>query len=397
MKVSTERDLIEEALTRSVDKIYPTKAALEKELISGRRLRIYLGVDPTGPHLHLGHATNLLTLRRFQELGHEIILLIGDFTARIGDPTDKLAARKPLTKNDIAENLKTFKKQAEKIISFGWPDGARVEFNSKWHDKMPFGEVIKLAENFTVQQMIERDMFQERLKAGKPIGLHEFLYPLMQGYDSVAMVVDMEIGGTDQTFNMLAGRTLLKNLKNKDKFVITTKLLIDPKTNKKIMNKSEGGLVNLDDEPNDMFGKVMALPDSAIIPVAEFSTNVPLGDVRMLAKENNPRDAKLRVAFEVVKTYHTEKEAEKAKENWVKTFSKKEFPSSAEELKVKKNISLLDLLIVSGVESKSEARRLIGQKAVRINDAVKSDPDEVLSLNGGEVLKVGKHRFFKIK
>jgi tyrosyl-tRNA synthetase len=396
MKVSTDKDLIREALTRSVDNIYPTPEALEKALLSGQRLRIYLGVDPTGPHLHLGHATNLLTLRKFQDLGHEIILLIGDFTARIGDPTDKMAARQPLSEKEIAQNLKTFKEQAMKIISFKGPNAARIAFNSKWHDKMTFKELIKLAQEFTVQQMLERDMFQKRLKEGKPIGLHEFFYPLMQGYDSVALDVDMEIGGTDQTFNMLAGRTLMKSLKGKDKFVLTTKLLVDPVTNKKIMNKSEGGLVNLDDAPNDMFGKIMSLPDSAIVPIAEFSTRMPLAEARALAEENNPKDAKLRAAFEAVATYHGEKEAMKAKENWIKTFSKKETPEYASELRIKKGISVIELLLASGVESKSEARRLIQQKAVKINDAVKENPDEILKLKGGEVLKVGKHRFFKI-
>ncbi|MGC9611129.1 MAG: tyrosine--tRNA ligase [Minisyncoccia bacterium] len=396
MKVSIDKNLINETLARSVDNIYPNRAALEKELLSGRRLRIYLGVDPTGPHLHLGHATNFLTLQRFQKLGHEIILLIGDFTARIGDPTDKLAARKPLSKKEIKQNLKTFKKQASKVISFGWPNGARLKFNSSWHDKMKFGELIKLAQNFTVQQIIERDMFQERIKAGKPIGLHEFLYPLMQGYDSVAMNVDIEVGGTDQTFNMLAGRTLLKNIKGKDKYVITTKLLVDPITNKKIMNKSEGGLVNLDDAPNDMFGKVMALSDSAIVPVAEFSTNMPLKEVRALAEEENPKDAKLRVAYEVVKTYHSQKDAEKSRENWIKTFSDKELPTNAEEIKPQKGTSVLLLVIKTGVESKSEARRLISQNAVKLDNAIKNNPDEILNLKGGEILKVGKHRFFKI-
>lgn len=438
MKVSTDKNLINEALTRSVDKIYPTRAALEKELLSGRRLRIYLGVDPTGSHLHLGHATNLLTLRRFQELGHEIILLIGDFTARIGDPTDKLAPRQPLIEKEIKDNLKTFKTQAAKIIGFSGANAAKIEFNSKWLKKMVFTDVLELVGNFTVQQMLERDMFQRRLSAwicptcktrnildpsipnpeqletrcpkcgwygtlnnvliekNKPINIKEFLYPLMQGYDSVAMDVDMEIGGTDQTFNMLVGRTLIKTLKNKEKFVIITKLLIDPETNKKIMNKSEGGLVNLDDEPNDMFGKVMALQDSAIIPVAEFSTDMPLGEVQALTKEENPKDAKLRVAYEVVKTYHSAKDADKAKENWIKTFSNREVPEDAKELKVKKEIPIMELLLASGVGSKSEARRLIQQKAVKINDIVKENPDETLKLKGGEILKVGKHRFFKL-
>ncbi|MEK7512568.1 MAG: tyrosine--tRNA ligase, partial [Patescibacteria group bacterium] len=397
MKVSTDKNAVKELLSRSVDTVYPTRAALERELLSGRRLRVYLGIDPTGAHLHLGHATNLLLLRRFQDLGHESILLIGDFTARIGDPTDKLAARQPLTTEQIESNLKTFKKQAAKIVRFGGENPARIEFNSTWHDKMTFGELIKLAQHFTVQQIEERDMFEARRKEGKPIGLHEFLYPLSQGYDSVALDVDVEIGGTDQTFNMLAGRTLMKALKQKEKFVMTTKLLVDPATGKKIMNKSEGGLVNLDDLSNDMFGKVMALADSAIFPVAEFSTTMPIDEVRALDKEKNPRDAKLRVAHEVVKTYHSAKEADAAREEWVRVFSKKGAPEEALALAVPRSLSLIELVLASGIKSKSEARRLIAGNAVSINGAAHSDPNEVLPVKGGETLKIGKHRFFTLE
>lgn len=398
MKISTDRKLIEEALTRSVDRIYPTKEALEKELRSGRRLRIYLGTDPTGPHLHLGHATNLLTLRRLQKLGHEIILLVGDFTARIGDPTDKMAARQPLTEKQIRENMKTFKAQAAKVLSFGPFGGARLVFNSKWHAKMTFEKLIGLASHFTEQQMVERDMFQERKRNDKPIGLHEFLYPLMQGYDSVALDVDLEIGGTDQTFNMLAGRKLLRECNNKEKFVLTTKLLVDPTTNKKIMNKSEGGLVNLDDEPSDMFGKVMALPDTAIVPIAEFSTEMPMDEVHALSLERNPRDAKLKTAFAVVKTYHGETAAEKARATWIRTFSEKERPENAPKLKMKnKTLAGIDLLLAAGIESKSEARRLLEQGAVKINDGTVSDGTAPVTVKSGDMLRIGKHRFFEIE
>ena len=210
-----DAELIKEALEHSVDIIYPSRQELEKTLAEEKKMRIYLGVDPTGAHLHFGHATNFLVLKRFQELGHEIILLIGDFTARIGDPTDKLSPRQPLTVEQVVENFKTFKKQVSKIIKFSGPNKAQVKFNSKWLEKMTFADLIKLAQHITVQQMLQRDMFQERMKLDKPIGVHEFFYPMMQGYDSVAMDVDMEIGGTDQTFNMLMGRDLLKIYKIK--------------------------------------------------------------------------------------------------------------------------------------------------------------------------------------
>jgi tyrosyl-tRNA synthetase len=399
-KPSNNKELINEALQRGVQVIYPSKDFLEKTLQGGKKLKIYLGVDPTGPHLHLGHATNLLVLKRFQELGHKIIFLIGDFTARIGDPTDKLAARQPLTEREIKDNFKTFKSQAEKIISFKGKNAAVVDFNSRWHKKMSFEDVIKLASNFTVQQMIERDMFQERLKSGKPISVHEFLYPLMQGYDSVAMDVDMEIGGTDQTFNMLAGRTLMKIYKQKEKFVLSTKLLENPKTGKKLMNKSEGGLINLDDKPNDMFGKVMALDDSGIIPIAELCTEMSEEKIKRLDNSvksgGNPRDAKLEVALEVVGLYHSEKEAEKAKENFINTFSKKDFSGKMEEITATGNDTALQIVRKSGIPSNSEARRLIEQGAVEIDGKVIKDPNQKLNLKGGETIKIGKKKFFRV-
>ncbi|MCL4404024.1 tyrosine--tRNA ligase [Patescibacteria group bacterium] len=394
MKPSTDKATIREALSRSVDKVYPTPEALENALLSGRRLRIYLGIDPTSPHLHIGHAASLWTLKRFQELGHEVVLLIGDFTARIGDPTDKTATRQPLSEEQIKENLRTFKKQAEKIVSFSGPNAATLAFNSKWHDKMKFKELIRLAQEFTVQQMIERDMFQKRLKEGKPIGLHEFLYPLMQGYDSVALDVDMEVGGTDQTFNMLAGRTLMKSLMGKEKFVLTNRLLVDAQSGKKL-SKTEGSLINLDDAPNDMFGKTMAIPDEMIPHVAELSTAMPLADIRRLAQTDNPRDAKLALAFELTRTYYGEKEAAKAKENWIKTFSKKETPEDVRELRMEsRELRMLEVLIAAGVQSKSEARRLLEQGAVKVNGTVVKDPNE--PRRDGDIVKIGKKEFVKI-
>src|SRR3989344_4086714 len=283
--------IITEIVDRFVGNTYPNKEAVF-DALKNKKLKIYLGIDPTGPHLHLGHATNLIVLKKLQKLGHEIVLLIGVFPARTAPPAESLAARKPLTAAEVRKNLKTFKAQAAKIINFSGPNAVRLVFNSKWHAKMTFEKVIELASHFTEQQIIERDMFRDRLKTGRVIGLHEFLYPLMQGYDSVALNVDMEIGGTDQTFNMLAGRKLQKIFNRKEKFVLTTKLLEHPRTGKKLMNKSEGGLINLDDEPADMFGKVMALDDVSMFPVAEFCTEMPLENVERLRKVN-PRDAKL--------------------------------------------------------------------------------------------------------
>ncbi len=399
-KVSTNKAAIEELLTRSVDMVYPTKEALEKVLLSGTRIRLYLGIDPTSPHLHLGHAENILMLRRFQDLGHEVILLMGDFTGRIGDPTDKMAARTQLTEVQVKENLKTFKAQASKVLRFTGTNAAKIKFNADWNAKLTFEDVIRLAAHFTVQQMIERSMFQERIKAGKPIGLHEFFYPLMQGYDSVAMEVDLEVGGTDQTFNMLAGRTLMKAMLNKEKFVVANRLIEDPVTGKK-MSKTEGTVVNLDDAPNDMFGKMMALPDGLAFTVAELATMMPMDKVRELQNEVkkgvNPRDAKLMIAEATVALYHSPEEAKTAHAEWVRVFSKKERPEDAPKLTLEnKKLTTLELLLAAGVESKSEARRLIEQKAVKINDAVQGDVSATVTLATGDIVRIGKHRFFEI-
>lgn len=397
MSAMEKEKQVDELLARSVDTIYPSKEALRERLNSDKKITIYLGIDPTSPHLHVGHAASLWTLRRFQDLGHKVILLLGDFTARIGDPTDKMAARQPLTKAEVKKNLVKFKEQAGKVIRFSGLNAAKLAFNSKWHDRMSFEELIGLAQQFTVQQMIERDMFQERIKSEKPIGLHEFLYPLMQGYDSVAMDVDAEVGGTDQTFNMLAGRTLLKSLKNKDKFVITNKLLVDPLTGKKL-SKTEGSLINLDDEPNDMFGKVMAIPDGMILPLAELSTAMPMEAIDGLKRLANPRDAKLIAAYEVVKAYHSEKEAEVARDKYVATFSKKEFPEDAPVVSVGSEPTLAEIVRAAGVaESNSESWRLIKQGAVRIESEVRDDPNEKIRIKGGEKLQIGKKNFFRLK
>src|SRR3989339_412901 len=221
----TNPEQIKELLNRGVSAIYPTSEALEKFLTSGKTLKLYYGIDPTGPTLHLGHLVQLLKLKQFQDLGHQVIILIGDFTAQIGDPTDKAAARKPLTKKQVLQNCKNYKTQIGKILDL---KKTKFVFNSKWLEKMNFADIIKLTSEFTVQRLLERDMFENRIKEGKPIHLHEFLYPVMQGYDSVVLDVDLEIGGNDQTFNMLAGRTLMRSLKEKEKMVLTTKLLVDP-------------------------------------------------------------------------------------------------------------------------------------------------------------------------
>jgi tyrosyl-tRNA synthetase len=401
MPILTDQNLIHEAITRAVEKIYPSSEAFQKELSSGRRLRIYYGVDPTSPHLHLGHAIPLFILRRLQDLGHEIIFLIGDFTARIGDPTDKLAARKPLSAHEVKANFTTFKKQASRIIKFSAENKARVAFNSKWLAKMNLEDVVRLAQYFTVQQMMERDMFEERMRSGKPIGLHEFLYPLLQGYDSVALDVDVEIGGNDQTFNMLMGRDLLRSIKAKEKFVLAAKLLVDPGTGKKL-GKTEGvPLINLDDAPGEMFGKIMAMGDGAIAPLAEYCTTLSLDDVLALQSlaATKPRDAKLKVAEAIVAAVTTGVAARKARKAFIAVFSGDQKPEAMPEIIIgATSMNLTELLFEAKLApSKSEARRLVEQGGVRVNDEKKSDPNEIILLGRGIVLQVGPRRFVRVR
>ncbi len=395
--MNKNQEIIKQVLTRGVEKIYPTAKFLEELLNSKHKITLYLGVDPTGPSLHLGHAIPLMKLAQFQKLGHKIILLIGSFTAMIGDPTDKSSVRQPLTRQQVLANCEKYKEQASAWIDFAGENPAEIKFNADWLDKMNFQEVIELASNFTVQQMLERDMFEKRIKEGKPIGLHEFLYPLMQGYDSVAMDVDGEVGGNDQTFNMLAGRTLMKSLKNKEKFVITTKLLTDDSGKK--MGKSEGNMLRLDDSAGDKFGKVMSWSDGMIINGFDLCTQIDedrLAEVKKRISEGeNPRNLKLELAEAVVAIYHGAEEAKKQVENFVKTFSQKEKPEEIKEFDLVGK-SLVEVLVESGlVSSKSDAKRNIEQNGVKINDQICSDGTVVLRT--GDVIQKGKRFFIKIK
>lgn len=393
MPVNTNPQKIEELLSRGVENIYPKKEFLEAQLKSGKQLTLYTGYDPTAPTLHIGHGITMLKLRQFQELGHKVIMLIGDFTGMIGDPTDKTSARQKLTRKQVLENCKNYKKQAANILSFSGKNPVQVKFNGKWLSKMSFEDVVELSSHFTVQRMMERDMFENRIKEEKPIYLHEFLYPLMQGYDSVAMDVDGEVGGNDQTFNMLAGRTLMKDLKNKEKFVLTTKLLVDASGKK--MGKTEGNMVAFSDTPEDMFGKVMSWTDSMIMNGFELCTTLPMDDVKKLqAAATNPRDLKLKLAYEVVKTFLGEKFAARAQEHFTKVFQEKSKPQDIPELKP----SAMDIITVLAesqiCKSKSEARQVVAQGGVKINDKKVEAIDETVKV--GDVVQKGSRFFVKI-
>lgn len=391
-KINTDNVKIGELLSRRIENIYPSKEEAERRLKEGKQLRVYLGIDPTGPDLHLGHTIPLLFLKQLLELGHKPVLVIGDFTARIGDPTDKEATRKPLTEKEVKDNMKNYLGQAYKILP---KNSFEVKYNSSWLSHMSFQDVVELSSNVTVQQMVARDMFQERIKNEKPIGLHEFLYPLMQGYDSVEMKIDGEVGGNDQTFNMLVGRDLEKKLIGKDKLVFATQLLVDAITGKK-MSKSEGGLISLSDSPNDMFGKIMSVPDGFIRGMFKFCTEKDMDwiDKHDDDMKNKPYDYKKELGLELVRMYHGEKEAQKAKDEWEKVFSNKEMPSEIQEAPGG-GMKLVDFITEHALAtSSSEAKRLLDQGAVSVNDEVIKKWGHILKK--GDIVRVGPRKFLKV-
>lgn len=396
MKIITDKSRIEEIFERgAVVEILPTKEEFINRLQSGERLKMYIGFDPTFTSLHLGHAKNIMFMEELRQLGHEIIILFGDFTAQIGDPSDKGATRKQLTKEEVRNNVSGWINQVKPLISFDDQDNpAKVLYNSEWLSKLTFADVVDLASNFTVQQMLEREMFAKRLKDNSPIHVHEFMYPLMQGYDSVAMNVDVEVCGTDQTFNALAGRTLLKRLKNKDKFVVALNLIANPKTGE-LMAKSNGTGVFIDQSPNNLFGAIMALPDPMIEPLFLYCTRISLSKKEEIMAKG-PRDAKAFVASDIVKRFHGEEKAKIAEQTFNETFSKGGLPENIQEISFKKGDSLPELLIKAGIiPSKTEWRRLIDDGAVRLEDDSKiTDPNFVPTT--AVILKIGKRRFARV-
>lgn len=400
MKGQSHDVAINHLLTRGVANIFPSAEFLRKELNSGKKLTIYMGIDPTGPSLHLGHAIPLMKLREFQDLGHTIILLMGDFTAMIGDPTDKAATRKQLTRKEVLQNLKQYKKQASKIISFSGKNAAKIKFNSKWLAKMSFANVLELAAHITYSQLIKRDMFQKRIEDGGDIHVHELLYPLMQGYDSVAMKINGEIGGNDQTFNMLVGRDLEKKLLDKEKFVVATKLLTDNSGKK--MGKTEGNMVTLADSADDMFGKVMSWSDELIVLGFELCTRIPFEDVktieRSIASGENPMRYKKQLARAIVALYHGEQSANTAETHWTETFSQGK-AQEGQKINLTIKAPLVDILVKNGfVASRSEFRRLVEEGAIKV--IAKAEEKKIVDPNtmidDSTQLKIGKRKFLTI-
>jgi tyrosyl-tRNA synthetase len=397
-KIITDEKIIDKLLNRGViANVLPTKEDFKKLLMSGKRIRIYIGFDATANTLHLSHAKNIILLEEFRKLGHEVILLFGDFTARIGDPSDQQGTRKTFTEKEVLRNIKDWKEQIKNLMNFNdKKNPPKVLFNSKWLAKMNMEKILDLASNVTVGQMIERDMFQKRMKEGKHIYLHEFMYPLMQGYDSVAMEVDVELCGTDQIFNALMGRTLLRKLKNKEKFVVAVNLMENPKTGE-LMSKSRGTGVFLNTTPDEMYGAIMAQPDEMIKVFFVNCTNISVDEIDNIVKIKTPLEAKKIAAKEIVKIVYGEKKAEGVEIKWEKTFSKKEIPEDVPEIKIGDNTLIADILLNNKIiSSKTELRRLLDEGAVTNLETNEKIKDYNAPLKTG-TYRIGKKRFIKIK
>lgn len=405
VKISTDSTLIERFLTRGVEKIFPTTEALREKLMSGQKLRVYQGFDPSGPHLHVGHAMGIRALRILQELGHEVIFLVGDFTAKVGDP-DKTTARKLLTDDEIEANMKGWKDQASQLIDFEGENAVQFKHNHEWLSKLKLEDLIKLMSKATVQQMIERELFDKRMKRNDPIGLHELIYPLMQGYDGVAMDVDMEMGGTDQTFNMLMGRQLIKTYLNKEKFVRTNKMMEAP--DGLTMSKTRGNGINLADTPENMYGKAMSYPDRTITMGLELLTDIPMEKVAEVEKEMkagvNPMIFKKLMAYEIVKTLKGEASAKKAQEHFEKTVQNKTVEDTdTVEVKLGKGaekMTILDFLkkenVMGDKTSAGEIKRIIQQGGVSVGEIQVKDINQEIDPKPGTIIKYGKRNYFKI-
>ena len=391
-KIDTDPVKIDHLLTRGVADVID-REHLRAALLSGKQLRVKLGFDPTGSKIHIGRAIILRKLREFQYLGHQVIFIVGDYTACIGDPSDKLDKRPRLTTEKIAEHIKNYKTQVGKIIDL---KKAELVFNSTWLKKLDFLELIDLARSFTINQMIARRNFKERLEKGGDVGLEEAMYPLMQGYDSVSVKSDVEIGGFDQLFNLKAGRAIQEHFGMPAQDILMGEMLEG--TDGRKMSTSWGNVINITDEPNDMFGKVMSIADGLVQKHFLLCTDLGWEEIRKV-EEQNPKAQKIRLAEEIVKLYHGEKAAISAKEEFERVFSKGGAPTDILEVVIDAHaMGLAELVVtVQMAESKTAARRLIEQGGVRINDMKKTDPAETIAIDSGMVVQVGPRRFVKIR
>jgi tyrosyl-tRNA synthetase len=392
-KVITDEKRINEILTRGVEDIL-VKDDLKKALLSGKQLRVKLGIDPTGGKIHIGRAVPLRKLREFQKLGHQVVLIVGDFTAQVGDASDKTEKRPILTRAQIDENLKDYKSQISKIL-----DISKTEFvyNNDWLSKLTFSEVVTLSECFTVQQMLSRRNFKDRYESGKEISLREFLYPIMQGYDSVAVRADIELGGFDQLFNLKAGRVIQEQYGMEKQNVITFSMLEG--TDGRKMSTSWGNIISIVDDPNTMFGKVMAIHDDLIIKYLLLCTDISLEEIQKceidMKQGTNPKDIKMKLAVELVTLYHTEKDATLAKNSWIATFQEGGVPDVVPEILTTNDKEIGDIVVEAGiVTSKTDWRRLIQEGAVHDTQTGEIKDPKILAYN--TLLKIGKKRFVKI-
>lgn len=398
MPTKTDKQKIFDILNRGTVEVL-VKAELEKKLLSGKKLTVKFGIDPSGKDLHIGHMVPIRKLKEFQDLGHKIVLLFGNFTGQIGDPTGKAEARKIKTQEQLEENAKHYLSQVKRLLDIS---KIEVVWNADWLGRLNFADIINLASNFTVAQMMERDMFQDRLKKDLPIHVHEFMYPLMQGYDSVALKADVELGGTDQTFNLLAGRTLQKAYGQNPQDIVTVPILEG--TDGKIkMGKSENNYIGVNESANEIFGKIMSIPDNLILKYFELATDLPKNEIeshqKAMSEGENPRNVKIKLARHIVSIYHDSKAAQEAEQEFINVFSKKAVPTELLEEKAiaESEINIVQLLAnISATSSNNESRRLIEQGGIKIDNQKVSDPTQIIKINKGIVLNVGKKKFYKI-
>lgn len=397
-KISTDEQKITQLLTHNTEEVI-IKESLKKKLSSGKKLRIKLGCDPSRPDLHLGHSIVIGKLKEFQDMGHQVVFIIGDYTGMIGDPSGKSKTRPALSKTEVQKNAKTYLKQVGKILDV---EKTEIRFNSEWHSKLNFEDILKLTGRFTVARILERDDFTNRIKAGTDIAVSEMLYPMMQAYDSVMIKADIEIGGTDQKFNLLAGRELQKKMGLPEQDVITCPLLVGLDGKEK-MSKSLDNYIGITENPDSMFGKIMSISDDMIFyyfKLLTVKTDKELKELNLILKNRtqNPRDLKVRLAKEIITIYHSAEKAEKAEKEFNQIFRDKEKPTDIPEIKIsEKEFPILDLIMEAKLATtKSEARRLVEQGGVKINDEVQKDFKKAVAIKDGMILQVGKRKFAKI-
>lgn len=398
MDINTNSEDLKEIIERGVEEAID-KDSLMKKLTSGKELRIKLGIDPTAADIHLGHAVAMRKLRQFQDLGHKIVLIIGDFTTLIGDPSGRTTSRPALAREQIRDNMADYVNQISRVIDI---KKAEIHYNSEWFEKKPMSFLMDLAGRFTVARLIEREDFQKRLNEGFNVSMLELLYPLLQGYDSIAIKADIELGGYDQRLNLLFGRKVQRAFNKSEQDAVTVPLLIGLDGVKK-MSKSVGNYIRIDEKPEKMFAQLMTLPDNLMWNYFELLTDTEKKDIDALiidveSGKIHPRDAKIKMAYSVVSIFHNKEAADFAKEEFVRVFQEKLLPSNIKIAKMEeKTINILDLLVgVNPIISKSEARRLVGQNGIRINGQIKNDPKETIMVMPGIIIQFGKSKLFKI-